>query len=45
MGKLETGRAKSKAKTMYKVLNKSAPVSLVKLFKYDLRDSSTPLQH
>ena len=49
--KLETRRAKSKAKTMYKVLNKSAPSSLVKLFKYkkeftqyDLRGSSTSLQ-
>ena len=49
--KLETRRAKSKAKTMYKVLNKAAPSSLVKLFKhkkeitqYDLRGSSTLLQ-
>ena len=49
--KLETRRAKSKAKTMYKVLNKAAPSSLVKLFKhkkeiiqYDLRGSSTSLQ-
>ena len=49
--KLETRRAKSKAKTMYKVLNKAAPSLLVKLFKhkkeitqYDLRGSSTSLQ-
>ena len=49
--KLETRRAKSTAKTTYKVLNKSAPSSLVKLFKYkkeftqyDLRGSSTSLQ-
>ena len=49
--KLETRRAKSKAKTMYKVLNKAAPSSLVKLFKhkkeitqYDLRGSFTSLQ-
>ena len=49
--KLETRLAKSKAKIMYKVLNKSAPSSLVKLFKYkkeftqyDLRGSSTSLQ-
>ena len=49
--KLETRRAKSKAKTMYKVLINLAPSSLVKLFKYkkeftqyDLRGSSTSLQ-
>ena len=49
--KLETRPAKSKAKTMYKVLNKSAPSSLEKLFQYkkefkqyDLRGSSASLQ-
>ena len=43
--KLETRLAKSKAKIMYKVLNKSAPSSLVKEFtQYDLRGSSTSLQ-
>ena len=49
--KLEARRARSKAKKMYKVLNKSAPSSLVKLFKYekeftqyDLRGSCTALQ-
>ena len=48
---LETRRAKSKAKTMYKVLNNLAPSSLEELFerkrnitKYDLRGSSTSLQ-
>ena len=48
---LETRRAKSKAKTMYKVLNNLAPSSLAELFehkrnitKYDLRGSSTSLQ-
>ena len=47
----ETRRAKSKAKTMYKVLNNLAPSSLAELFehkrnitKYDLRGSSTSLQ-
>ena len=48
---LETRRAKSKAKTMYKVLNNLAQSSLAELFehkrnitKYDLRGSSTSLQ-
>ena len=48
---LETRRAKSKAKTMYKVLNNLAPSSLAELFEqkrnitqYDLRGSSTSLQ-
>ncbi len=48
---LETRRAKSKAKTMYKVLNNLALSSLAELFehkrnitKYDLRGSSTSLQ-
>ena len=39
--KLETRRTKSKAKTMYKILNKSAPSSLVKLFKYKNSHSTT----
>jgi hypothetical protein len=48
---LETGRAKSKVKQMYKVLNDLAPSSLTALFvrkrnitEYDLRGSSTSLQ-
>lgn len=48
--KLEIRRAKSKAKTMYKILSKSVPSSLMKLFEYkkeftqyDLRGSSTSL--
>ena len=48
---LETRRVKSKAKTMYKVLNNLAPSSLAELFEqkrnitqYDLRGSSTSLQ-
>ena len=48
---LVTRRAKTKAKTMYKVLNKLAPSPLEKLFEhkrnitqYNLRGSSTSLQ-
>jgi hypothetical protein len=48
---LETRRAKSKVKQMYKVLNDLAPSSLATLFvhkgnitEYDLRGSSTSLQ-
>jgi hypothetical protein len=48
---LETRRAKSKVKQMYKVLNYLAPSSLATLFmrkrnitEYDLRGSSTSLQ-
>ena len=46
---LETRRAKSKVKQMYKVLNDLAPSSLATLYKrniteYDLRGSSTSLQ-
>ena len=48
---LETRRAKSTAKQMYKVLNDLAPSSVATLFvprrsitEYDLRGSSIPLQ-